>query len=249
MKKISPRNLFWNKWSHAVQVRNPALRFHFVRDKIRNNNLIFSEDQIKTVEDPVRHVGPGYRVRSYAMTNYDIIEFRNFITALSKYVHQNGKIEKFRFETQFCTMYTNDCKLFDLLNKYVSSSIYSLAAPVNQSHEDMLRNSNNSSTNRFKEKIVKQLPKNGFLYKVNLINIGALLNKFPNMGGVLLDYQREGLCEIPRRCINALTNRDRYIYYTHIYVKDEDTLNMLMLMIDSSYLSEIEVFKTYQKSP
>lgn len=165
---------------------------------------------------------------------------------MRRYCQQHGNIEKFRFENRYCTMYTNDDQLEQIFKSRLISIIDGVSKPVNEKHEKMMRESAEKCHERFKEKIVSSLPKNGFQYKINLFNLHGLIRKYPNMSGVLLDYDKEGLCILPERCKAALSeSTSKYIWATHMYVKDEDTLNLLLLMLDHSNIHDIEVFKTF----
>lgn len=240
--KIKPRNLYWGKWSHYVRVSNPFFRFLDVRNRFKKNQWFVDDSWIDNRALISREI---IYERHNGLIEYDVIEFKDFIKIMRKYCQQHGNIEKFRFENRYCTMYTNSDKLEQTLTNKLINIIDGVARPVNSIHEQMMRESAINFKGRFKDRIVSKLPKHGYQYKINVHSMHTLINKYPNLAEVLLDYDRENLCLLPDRCKSALKDNDKCIWYTHMYVKDEDTLNLILLILDHSHIGEIEVFKTF----
>jgi len=247
MKRVIPKNLYWGKWSHMVQIRLEAARWTIVKRALKENNwesnyysLLFQGMTHK--DDTAKYFG----ARSGKIHHDEYQNLMTLIEILKVYTSKYGNIEGIRIERDHVSFYTNSSVLFDTLNNSkVKHTIKRYAAPLNESHAQLMKDTVTEPGFYKKVRAVKKYPKGKYRYQIKTNTLGQLIEQNPRVRDLLNGYQEQGQVAFSPGLDRRLNNpMERWIYGT-INVLDEETLTMLTLVLGQDHIWQVEEYQLY----
>ena len=254
IRKLKPKNLFWGKWSHAVNVRSPLLGFREIKKSFAKKNWDQSEylgsiDKFITEKLSPNVDDDRLEMRKAGqILKADAEMFKRVCDTLIAYEKKYGQIEKGRAEWCSFSFYSNDTNLADMMIAAVPEAVKSVMKPIDEAHEQLMRDHVTESGFYKKYKTIRKLPDDKWVFKVKVSDASELLDEHPNVGGLLLSYHDQGICKLTGSLENSLrgnTNLPAWCSVS-IYVADEDTLTMLTMVLGKPHIKSIEEYLVYK---